>query len=120
MCWFMVLSASYKIPVFGSDLGGRNVLPWGLIGVAIALILFCKRFEKSFLEVGIFTAPLCPIGLGLGRLANFVNAELPGRQLRVSRVWLLWVVRDLNQCALVNGKALHAILPLCAKHARKV
>ena len=35
----------------------------GLIGVAISLILFCKRFEKSFLEVGDFLAPLCPNNL---------------------------------------------------------
>ena len=70
----------------------------GLIGVAIALILFCKRFEKSFLEVGDFLAPLCPIGLGLGRLANFVNAELPGRitESVTGLVYPCQVVRDLN------------------------
>ena len=70
----------------------------GLIGVAISLILFCKRFEKSFLEVGDFLAPLCPIGLGLGRLANFVNAELPGRitESVTGLVYPCQVVRDLN------------------------
>jgi phosphatidylglycerol:prolipoprotein diacylglycerol transferase len=26
-----------------------------------------------------FVAPLCPLGLGAGRIGNFINAELPGR-----------------------------------------
>ena len=34
---------------------------------------------RRFLEITDFAAPLAPLGLGLGRLGNFINAELPGR-----------------------------------------
>ena len=70
----------------------------GLLGVVIALIVFSRRFEKKFLEIGDFLAPLCPIGLGLGRLANFINAELPGRVTEgvTGLIYPCAVVRELN------------------------
>ncbi|MCL5260220.1 MAG: prolipoprotein diacylglyceryl transferase [Gammaproteobacteria bacterium] len=51
----------------------------GLIGVLIALGFFARKTHKSFLELIDFTAPLAPIGLALGRVANFINGELLGR-----------------------------------------
>ena len=51
----------------------------GLIGVAIALLLFARKSKKSFLVVGDFLAPLVPLGLGFGRAGNFINGELWGR-----------------------------------------
>ncbi|MEM7217995.1 MAG: prolipoprotein diacylglyceryl transferase [Pseudomonadota bacterium] len=51
----------------------------GLIGVLLAFALFGMRTNRSFLQVADFMAPLCPPGLGFGRLANFINTELPGR-----------------------------------------
>ncbi|WP_454781414.1 prolipoprotein diacylglyceryl transferase [Legionella sp. WA2022007384] len=51
----------------------------GLLGVAIALWLFSRKSGKSFLEIGDFIAPLVPIGLGAGRIGNFINGELWGR-----------------------------------------
>lgn len=51
----------------------------GLIGVIIALWLFSRRFNKSFLAVGDFVAPLVPLGLAAGRVGNFINGELWGR-----------------------------------------
>lgn len=51
----------------------------GLLGVAIALLLFARKSGKSFWEVGDFLAPLVPIGLGAGRIGNFINGELWGR-----------------------------------------
>ncbi len=56
----------------------------GLLGVITAVFIFARREKKSFLEVGDFVAPLVPIGLGMGRLGNFINAELWGRQTDVS------------------------------------
>jgi phosphatidylglycerol:prolipoprotein diacylglycerol transferase len=51
----------------------------GLLGVLVSVILFAKKSKKQFLEVTDFMAPLVPIGLGLGRLGNFINGELWGR-----------------------------------------
>ncbi|MGM9453058.1 prolipoprotein diacylglyceryl transferase [Legionella bozemanae] len=51
----------------------------GLLGVALALWLFSLKSKKSFLEIGDFIAPLVPIGLGAGRIGNFINGELWGR-----------------------------------------
>jgi len=55
----------------------------GLLGVIFAIFIFAKKTNKSFLSVGDFVAPLVPIGLGMGRLGNFINAELWGRQTDV-------------------------------------
>lgn len=51
----------------------------GLIGVIVALALFARQRGLGLLQVGDFVAPLVPIGLFLGRLANFVGQELWGR-----------------------------------------
>lgn len=51
----------------------------GLIGVAFALLGFAYRHHRKFLDVTDFTAPLVPLGLALGRIGNFINAELWGR-----------------------------------------
>jgi len=51
----------------------------GLLGVILALTWFARKNRKPFLEVGDFVAPLIPVGLGMGRLGNFINGELWGR-----------------------------------------
>jgi len=51
----------------------------GLLGVCIALWLYGRRLGKGFFEVTDFVAPLVPIGLGAGRIGNFINGELWGR-----------------------------------------
>lgn len=51
----------------------------GLIGVVIALWLFCRRRKLSLLEVGDLVAVFAPIGLFFGRIANFINGELWGK-----------------------------------------
>lgn len=51
----------------------------GLIGVATAMFLYGRSTGRPFLQVTDFAAPLVPVGLGFGRLGNFINAELPGR-----------------------------------------
>lgn len=52
----------------------------GLLGVILALWLFARRYDKHLFEVGDFVAPIFPIGLFFGRIGNFINAELWGRQ----------------------------------------
>jgi phosphatidylglycerol:prolipoprotein diacylglycerol transferase len=56
----------------------------GLLGVILAIFIFARKSQKSFLMVGDFVAPLVPIGLGMGRLGNFINAELWGRETDVA------------------------------------
>lgn len=51
----------------------------GLIGVAIAMIIFAYKFKKPFLEIADFVSPLVPLGLAAGRAGNFINGELWGR-----------------------------------------
>ncbi|MEX2452102.1 MAG: prolipoprotein diacylglyceryl transferase [Rhodospirillales bacterium] len=51
----------------------------GVIGIAVAALLFVRRRKISFLAFADLIACAGPIGLFLGRLANFVNGELFGR-----------------------------------------
>lgn len=51
----------------------------GLIGVLIASLLYARRHGLTFFQLTDFIAPMVPIGLGAGRLGNFINQELPGR-----------------------------------------
>ena len=55
----------------------------GLIGVIIAIWLFSKKTKKNFTSVADFVAPLAPLGLGAGRIGNFINGELFGRTAEV-------------------------------------
>jgi phosphatidylglycerol---prolipoprotein diacylglyceryl transferase len=51
----------------------------GFLGCVLAVILFAWKRGIPFLSVGDITCAVGPIGLFLGRLANFVNGELWGR-----------------------------------------
>ena len=51
----------------------------GLIGVSLAILWFAWRNKIRLLSLGDLVAPVVPIGLGFGRIANFVNGELWGR-----------------------------------------
>ena len=56
----------------------------GLIGVILAGGMFCRRKGYPFYILADLAAPAVPIGLGLGRLGNFINGELYGRPTDVS------------------------------------
>ncbi len=51
----------------------------GLIGVLIAMLILARKWDLRFLQLGDFIAPMVPIGLGAGRMGNFINGELWGR-----------------------------------------
>jgi phosphatidylglycerol:prolipoprotein diacylglycerol transferase len=51
----------------------------GLIGVIVVMAWMARRSGRSFWHVSDFVAPLVPVGLGLGRIGNFIGGELWGR-----------------------------------------
>ncbi|TBR40155.1 MULTISPECIES: prolipoprotein diacylglyceryl transferase [Dyella] len=51
----------------------------GLLGVLAAIAWWSRRQQVHFFDTVDFIAPLIPIGLGLGRLGNFINGELWGK-----------------------------------------
>ena len=55
----------------------------GLIGVLIVGILFSWKNRKSFWRIADLIIVTAPIGLGLGRIGNFINGELYGRVTQV-------------------------------------
>lgn len=96
----------------------------GLIGVLLAMLYFARKTGRRFFTVADFIAPWTPIGLGLGRLGNFINHELWGK---VSDAPWAMVFRDagplprhpsqLYQFAL-EGVALFVILWWFARRPR--
>ncbi len=95
----------------------------GVLGVVVALIIFCRRNRIPLLGFADRIAVVTPIGLGLGRVANFINGELWGRP---APEWLPWamifpragdVPRHPSQIyqALMEGLILFTVLWLLAR-----
>ena len=51
----------------------------GFLGCVIAVVLFARHRRIPILSLGDLTCAVVPIGLFLGRIANFINDELWGR-----------------------------------------
>ena len=51
----------------------------GVLGVIAALLIFTRTQRLHLLSLADMVAAVVPIGLGFGRLANFINGELWGR-----------------------------------------
>jgi len=68
----------HPLKVFALWEGGMS-FHGGLIGVAVSGLIYVRRHRVSFFEFADLIAVTAPIGLGLGRLGNFLNAELYGR-----------------------------------------
>lgn len=60
----------------------------GIIGVILALWLVSRKIKYEFLRLTDVVSPVVPIGIFLGRLANFANDELWGRATDVA-----WAIR---------------------------
>ena len=96
----------------------------GLLGVLVALGLYAYKINRRFFVVMDFVAPLVPLGLGTGRIGNFINGELWGRPTDLPWGMVFPYAGDiarhpsqLYQAAL-EGLALFIILWLFSKRPR--
>jgi len=69
----------------------------GLAGVLVAMAFYARQIGRPFLAVMDFIAPWAPTGLFLGRVGNFINGELWGKQTSPDAPWSV----------MVNGVARH-------------
>lgn len=51
----------------------------GLLGVLVGLWFFNRKYQKGYWNIVDYAAPMIPLGLGCGRIGNFINAELWGK-----------------------------------------
>ena len=61
----------------------------GFMGCVVAVIAFCWKRGLPILSLGDITTAVGPIGLFLGRIANFINGELWGRPADPSLPWAM-------------------------------
>ena len=69
---------SHPLEIVFVNQGGMS-FHGGLLGVIVALWLFSRKINLSFMSVADFVAPVAPLGLFFGRMGNFVNQELWGK-----------------------------------------
>jgi phosphatidylglycerol---prolipoprotein diacylglyceryl transferase len=69
----------------------------GFLGCVAAVILFCRAHDIPILSLGDITTAVGPIGLFLGRIANFINGELWGRQADPTLPWAMVFPNDALQ-----------------------
>lgn len=69
----------------------------GFIGVCVAILVYARRTQTTLLGLGDFVAPLVPLGLGFGRLGNFIGQELWGRATDPTAPWAMIFPRDPEQ-----------------------
>jgi phosphatidylglycerol:prolipoprotein diacylglycerol transferase len=72
--WYL----AHPLKVFAVWEGGMS-FHGGLLGATIAGVLFIRRHGLDFWHMADLIALTGPVGLGLGRLGNFINGELYGR-----------------------------------------
>jgi phosphatidylglycerol:prolipoprotein diacylglycerol transferase len=56
----------------------------GFIGMILAALWITRRRKWNFWEIADLASAVAPIGLGLGRIGNFINGELYGRPTNVA------------------------------------
>lgn len=97
----------------------------GLLGVLLCSAWFARRNGKGFFALMDFIAPFVPIGLGAGRIGNFINGELWGKATDLP--WAMVFPTDPSQLPrhpsqlyqfALEGVALFAILWLYSRKPR--
>ena len=62
-----------------------------LIGIVLATIIFCKKNNQNIFYYLDLVALSAPIGIFLGRISNFINSELYGRETDI-----IWSVKFIQ------------------------
>jgi phosphatidylglycerol:prolipoprotein diacylglycerol transferase len=99
----------------------------GFLGVCIAAVIYCWQQRIPFFGFIDRVAVVTPIGLGLGRCANFINGELYGRAAPPGLPWAMIFPRDPQHIprhpsqlyqATMEGLLLFLLLFACSRFAR--
>jgi len=73
---------AHPLQIFAVWEGGMS-FHGGFLGVIIAFVVYARRKQIPFFTLIDMAALCAPVGLGLGRIGNFINGELYGRQTDV-------------------------------------
>ncbi|WP_417908541.1 prolipoprotein diacylglyceryl transferase [Candidatus Electronema sp. PJ] len=73
----------YPLEVFATWQGGMS-FHGGVLGVLVSGLIYCRCTKLNFWQGADLYAVTAPIGLGLGRIGNFMNGELYGRTTEVA------------------------------------
>src|SRR3954453_4390244 len=104
--------------------GGGMSFHGGFLGCVAAVMLFAIKNNISILSLGDITTAVAPIGIFLGRLANFIKGELWGREADASVPWRMLFPDDPSQLfrhpsqlyeAALEGVLLFAVLAIMVR-----
>ena len=79
------LNNLFEIPMIWN--GGMS-FHGAVVGIILASLIFCKKYNQKFFYFIDLVSLSAPIGIFLGRIANFINSELYGRETE-----LIWSVK---------------------------
>lgn len=82
----------------------------GLLGVLIAVAVFCRQYQKPWFDMMDFVAPLVPTGLLFGRIGNFIGGELWGRPVVDQNFPLAMVFPHVDNLARHPSQLYEAVL----------
>jgi len=96
----------------------------GLIGAALALMIFAKKHKVEFFVLGDIVTSFAPVGLFFAKIGNFINGELYGR---IAQSWCLHFPSDPGNCrypsqlleAFLEGIVLFVVLYFIGRATKK-